>query len=163
MAKIIFLDVDGVFASKRAHLATSGGMVIHWNAWDALAVRFMNDNFGPESGWQVVISSTWGKTFNFQAMMDIMGAAGLRLKVHNEWRTPEVGHYQRGEEIKLWLEQNEPDVIKNGAYIIVDDNADMLEEQANNFVQTDTDNGILAAHYLQLKNLKKDIDNRVKA
>jgi len=159
MHKILFLDVDGVFTSKRVHVATGGGMSLHWNGWDPVAVKFINDNFGPNTGWKVVISSTWGKTFDFTSMCDIMGAAGLRLDLHEEWNTPTIGHYQRGEEIQKWLTDNDMDCMQSKHYIIVDDNDDMLATQQDNFVKTSTDDGILSSNYSKLISLKNIIDN----
>ena len=55
----------------------------------------------------------------------------------------------RGNEIKNWLE-NHPD-IQN--YLIIDDEANILEEQKEHFVQTDINEGLTEEHYHKARSI----------
>lgn len=132
--KVLFLDIDGVLNSARSCIAF-GGYPLDLTAadlptFDLIAVAMIR-NLCRAADLKVVLSSAWRKTHSFES---IGRAFGLPLID----RTPSHPDGVRGGEIKAWLDDH-PEVT---AYAIVDDDGDMLPEQAPRFVQTSGFNGI---------------------
>ena len=125
--KVIFLDIDGVITSARTG----------WFNFDIYAVNFFIW-LCERSSAKLVISSTWRYNHNKIFWDKIFPEC-----MHEDYKTPVIytsarGEYIRGDEIKMWLD-NHPETTE---YLIVDDDADMLEEQKNSFIQTDGHNGL---------------------
>lgn len=121
MKKIIFLDIDGVL-----NVIYQGrdkyGSLFHPHFEDNLA-HIIN-----ETEADIVISSTW-RYSGLKVMQSMWRDRGLPGNVIDV--TPTIHDGVRGDEIDLWLRENQVD-----SYVIIDDDADMLPEQMNNFVQT---------------------------
>ena len=131
--KILFLDIDGVLASTD-FLRKSGGKFI-----DEEKVALLN-KLNPYDV-EVVISSSWG--FNEDTVKELTDC-GLELPIiggtehfHSDWLC-------RGNEIAKWLDDSfdNYDVFTGKAYnyeyVILDDDADMLMCQKDNFIRVDS-------------------------
>lgn len=90
----------------------------------------------------ICLSSSW------RILWDIHDIANhLNLPIMD--KTPVFRSGIRGEEIAQWLYEH-PEVVE---YAIVDDDADMLEEQMARFVKTNGDDGLSFRNYLDLCNI----------
>lgn len=140
--KVIFLDFDGVLTTQRTCVAFDSGW---WMTPDPVAIALIN-NLCKFSGAEIVVSSTWREVYGFATIKLYLQSHGISHEfLHKDWATPSLKGSQRGEEIKLWLDNN-PTV---SAFLIIDDNDDMLDEQKPYFVKTDPLNGFLWEHYLK--------------
>lgn len=140
MAKVIFLDVDGVLCTARSHLALGyprGDRI--WNAWDELACACLREVC--ERGIQIVVSSTWRHPRHEPELMQKMTLHRLigYLRQPN-WKTPDFSDQEfiRGHEIAKYLTDN-PDIDD---YKIVDDVPQFLDEQGKHFIHTDAEDGM---------------------
>lgn len=146
---IIFLDIDGVLTSARVHVAEdTRGM---WSVFDRHAVQFLN-RIAEEWAAEYVVSSTWRKLVNEQDLKFMLNNAGWRGTFHVNWATPVFNSGRRGEEIEAWMQTYYPDILPEN-YIILDDDADMLEHHMDRLVRTDPEDGMLFRHYQQIKRL----------
>ena len=146
MKKIVFLDIDGVLNHEAWYNKTKGkeGDI------DPHCIELLNQLEGAE----IVVSSSWGEDGGRteKALQD----KGLKLPIigfTKKW------HYQyewvcRGNEIEAWLISAFNDKCsryrgkwgnEDYEYVILDDDADMLLEQADNFIQIDRWVGITQA------------------
>lgn len=136
--KVIFLDIDGVLNVIPMHCGGHDefGGIFHPHFVENL--RSIIDS----TGAKIVLSSTWrmsGIDKN-RAMWKHRNLPGELIDVTPiEYFLPDwfKGDYDnnesfpRGGEIKFWLDENPVD-----AYVIIDDDTDMLTEQLPFFVQT---------------------------
>lgn len=133
--KIIFLDIDGVITSAR-----SG-----WMNMDIYAVNFMIW-LCEQLDMKIVISSTWRYNTNREFWNTIF----MKKNIHDDYRTPSTPYDEdvprRGGEIKAWLD-NHPEVTE---YLIIDDDSDILDEQKPHFIQTDSMEGLLFSHMIEI-------------
>lgn len=157
--KVIFLDIDGVIQSPRYCVAINQS---GWMSTFEPAAMSMLRNLINESGAKIVISSTWrlgeydSVKRELQLCFRVCGFKEIANAFHSDWRTDDNGKL-RGDEIKRWLDKH-PECQE--CYLILDDDADMLEEQKPFFVQTDCYNGMLLEHYDKAKKiLKINIDD----
>lgn len=140
---VIFLDIDGVL-NTRNHLRRqkiSNGYMDSQN-WCPIACNNIV-RLCQKYGADIVVSSTWRYTYDLEALKRIFKENGIASKYVKD-RTPslldkvDIGRVNRGREIQEWIdEQAEP--LKN--YLIIDDSADMLEEQEEHFVAVDPSEG----------------------
>lgn len=131
--KVIFLDIDGVLNVIPKDFDKYGG-IFHDHFVDNLR-KIINT-----TGAKIVISSTW-RISGLEDMKNMWKDRSLPGEViditPNEVDVVKAGvcdYYdmvKRGDEIKLWLDNNKVD-----NYVIIDDDNDMLVEQDNNFVKT---------------------------
>jgi len=130
--KIIFLDIDGVLnVYSQGH--DQYGAIFHTHFMENLKTIV------DETDAKIVISSSW-RVNGIDEMRSMWRDRGLAGEVVDI--TPDLyfvysgptgdDNYCRGDEIKLWLENN-PEIT---VYVILDDDNDMLEDQLENFVQT---------------------------
>jgi len=144
--KVIFLDIDGVLTSVRTG----------WFNMDIYAVNFLRWAC-KKSGAKIVISSTWRYNHGEDFWKPI-----FEEHLHEDFKTPDLtvkqasGLYTskiRGDEIKAWLDAH-PEITY---YVIIDDDADMLKAQEQYLIQTDSLNGMLDTHMMELRShLKLD-------
>ncbi len=165
--KVIFLDIDGVLnvevfinafweVCKQAEIKRPEAKVLRKD--------IMRDQFGTlfcptatsrlkaiidKTGAKIIISSTW-RLSGLQFMQDLWKHRNLPGEVigitpsFRRDRTPEeeeMSHEiraERGREIEYYLSIH-PEIE---AYVIIDDDNDMLPSQASNFVRTDECYGI---------------------
>lgn len=145
--RVVFLDIDGVLVTRDSmRQRTSAGA-----AMDVAAVRRLR-RVVAETGARIVVSSTWRLgTGGMTRVREALRIAGWSLPPIID-KTPDLssqawsgGVYtavKRGVEIRAWLERH-PDVER---FAIVDDDADMLDEQLPHFVQTTFDIGFTDEH-----------------
>jgi hypothetical protein len=130
MKKILFLDIDGVLNSDEWHKT---GYKSSIDDLDPNLVRKLNS-----LDCEVVITSSWGcdngqtwkalrrKGFNLKVI-------GYTERTNNDWTV-------RGNMIKKWLYDNCHNI--DYQYAILDDDSDMLLEQKDHFVQTNSEIGV---------------------
>ena len=130
--KLIFLDFDGVISTFDNKWHISDEKINH--------IKNIVDN----TNAKLVITSSWkvgydnvsdfiNNHFNLKNTSDMM--MWLKLNIYDI--TDNEGP-SRGDEIKRYIDSHS----NIETYIIIDDDSDMLDEQLNNFVQTDTYEGI---------------------
>lgn len=144
MAKILFLDMDGVILSGRELRRTKNNSYVPPGA-----VALLNQVV-ERTGCQVVMSSTW--RYLKPDVRGLLRDAGFTGEFHEDWKTPDNGAVgviwaadRRGGEIADWLSRNPVD-----AYAIIDDDSDMLPEQRPFFVKTKYETGIWPEHVERL-------------
>lgn len=93
----------------------------------------------------VVVSSSWRNGHTLEELGAILGDSGATFRIIG--KTPYTG-YERGTEISLWLKDN-INQEEHGClyfdfyrYAIIDDDSDMLLNQAQHFFQTDNYSGL---------------------
>ena len=150
--KIIFLDMDGVLCTNRAHIAQGiVGMPNHHPFMDALdreAIGMLNKLHEKYDDILYVCSSTWRKQHTMFEMRDYLRLYGWTGDFHPDWKTDHEGPI-RGNEIERWLIHHP----ETDNYIILDDNSDMLEHQKYHFVQTDSYDGISSQNYWHMERI----------
>lgn len=142
--KILFLDCDGVLNDSN-DLGVRSGMMKDPSCIYVVNMRKINylKTIIKETGCKIVLSSVWRldpigiETLEFYGVPIFSTTPQIwRMEKYKDGDT-----YQsvpRGEEIKLWMEENR----FKGRYAIVDDDSDMLDEQRKFFFQTDPDHGL---------------------
>lgn len=144
--KILFLDIDGVLNSRRTSVAFNGYPHsfdgTDMAKFDHVAIALIQQ-LCHETDCSIVLSSDWRLTNTAHE-----AANALDLPIMDI--TPNL-NVKRGLEINAWLSDH-PEVT---TYAIVDDRADMLAEQALNFVRTDDLIGLTLTNYLDLKYILK--------
>lgn len=145
MARVLFLDVDGVLN----HSGSYTGNALGAQPIEPDAVALLNEVIDA-TGCYIVLSSSWRGMGELEDKLRACGA--LRHVYPMDWRTPRLESVTkggvivatvRGNEIATWL-QCHPDVER---YAIVDDDSDMLPEQKPFFVQTSFTGGGLQRHH----------------
>ncbi len=132
--KIIFLDIDGVMNSKR-YFRSIDMKKNNWDRFDPISVNLIKQ-LVEEFEAKIVISSSW--RFGAKDLLfNELTKSGLLKYLHKDWKTPYMYGYKRGDEIMNWLENHKG--IKK--YIIIDDEANILEDQTSIFVNTNMDLG----------------------
>lgn len=145
MNKFIFLDIDGVLNSEQFYEEKTqkerfeelrkefeDDIAFMLADIDLKAVELLN-KLTDATKAKIVVSSSWRSSSNLQ---DIFNYAGIKEPISGI--TPYLGSRHRGSEISEWLK----DIKEPYKYVILDDDNDMLEEQLNNFVQTDWKEGL---------------------
>ena len=121
MDKVIFLDIDGVLnVIGQGH--DEFGQLFHKHFEDNL--RWIIE----QTGAKIVISSSW-RVIGLKRIKQMWEQRNLAGEIIGITSYMEERH--RGKEIQQWLNKN-----KVHTYVIIDDDADMLDSQLNNFVQT---------------------------
>lgn len=157
--KIIFLDFDGVITTEKSFYNLD-------NDKCDMIQSIIN-----ETGAKVVITSSWRRNdldetikylytisdrvpFVVSWIDDIIGVTsrmyGFKLSDKGE-------HFRisRGEEIYRWLEENED--LGVDSYVILDDDADMLYHQKDNFIHTCSFDGMTRSNmYEAIRILNKN-------
>lgn len=139
--KIIFLDMDGVLCTPRAHVA-QGGQAPRGvqQSLDREAVGLLNMLMPPNQPVRCVLASTWRNIYEREWIERRLHLNGWEGQFHQNWRTVTMGdESNRGNEISEWL-LNHPEVTQ---YAILDDSINMLPEQAPFHVKTNYNDGLL--------------------
>lgn len=140
MIRYIFLDIDGVFNSNEFYVRTRTGVAqsnikpYPWCEFDENAVNRFNTIIDTFPDINVVISSSWRHD---PRLPDTFSKIGIKISDYSI--TPYLGSLVRGQEIKKWLDKK---AVGEYKYCVVDDDNDMLDEQLENFVQTDYMDGL---------------------
>lgn len=143
--RIIFLDIDGVLNS--------------WASFYKITTEKLQllNSLIEQTGAKIVISSSWRigsedvkdfieknfkkSNFRLDNFKDVTNHECIENIFYNDniiGLTDTFGP-SRGDEIKRWLDNHSDDVE---SYVIFDDDTDMLDEQLEHLVQTDTYYGI---------------------
>lgn len=179
MAKIIFLDIDGVLNSQAAWQRQKDGLVPGWgpNAPEGTPKNLIGidpvhvavlDEICKTSGAQIVVSSSWRNSFSDVQIMGFLRRAGFTGDLIGH--TPSTWSYRpRGYDIQQWLDENAVSVCEcslpeattcakcGGAgkiewvekFVILDDCNDMAH-LVHKLFQTDHDKGLLPEHVPQI-------------
>lgn len=140
---IIFLDMDGVLASARMAMASSDKGL--WSSVDIHAARFLS-KVAREWPAKIVISSTWRINVEHHNWQYIFQGTDLFNQFHNCWKTPITSKGFRGNEIDLWIKNNN----FTGNYLILDDNQDFHDHHEKHLILTDVYDGMLFKHYKKI-------------
>lgn len=146
--KILFLDLDGVINSKRTAVAFDGYPHSFSDSdmkrFDHVAIALIR-KLCEETDCSIVLSSSWRINSTAHETANALDLPIIDI-------TP-VLTVSRGFEINAWLSEH-PQVTR---FAIVDDIAEMLGDQENNFVQTDDEVGLSLRDYLDLKQILSPI------
>ena len=157
MKYLVFLDIDGVFTSLRAQLASlnCGEM---WSTFDPVAINFMNwiHNRYPV---EFVLISTWKQGLSDSTIMGhwVLSAfrnAGFDGTFHHRMWTDDyraVGK-TRAHEIQEFLQLYGKDV---NDFIIFDDNDYEFKQilGKKRLIRTDAQDGMLSKHMLDARSM----------
>ncbi len=154
---IIFLDIDGVFNCQTFYKERQDKREKHGYPKEQTQLEYQKDQLCSERiMWfnklvkdidaTVVISSTW-RSSGVEELQEMFDYVGFTFKILDV--TPYGGRIScRGDEIKHWLEQN---ITKEEyginyydfyKYAIIDDDSDMLLNQADHLFLTDNYSGL---------------------
>ena len=149
--KILFLDIDGVLNSSRSFEALINNVEPGQDDWhakltrgtiDPVAVGMVN-SITASCRADIVVSSSHRQYFtgDLPGMTKYLRSFGITGNVID--MTP-VLYKDRGHEIENWIATNGAELK---SYLILDDDADMLDSQLQNFVQTCWKDGMSFDHY----------------
>lgn len=125
--KVLFLDVDGVMNSRSTlQRSQRSGSILGIDPYMA----FLVGKIQMDTDCEIVLSSSWRHSPD--------GLKEVKSRFSLYGITPSSLSGIRGEEIQEWLEEH-PEATR---YAIVDDDSDMLVEQASNFFKTTFEEGI---------------------
>ena len=121
--RAIFLDMDGVLATRRSGFKIDPILVKH-------LLRVIKD-----TGAVLIVSSSWKE----ETLEKTMGVMPQEIRPHIKGQTPTVPGKTKGEEIAMFLEKN-----KYESFIIIDDETDEFSEEQRlfNLVRTDMEKGL---------------------
>lgn len=141
--KVIFLDFDGVITTYKSQYRldekkmklvkyicrNTGAKIVITSSWRRWTLEDTIKDITDTSNWSVPIPFT-----------PIKKVIGITSRVYAFKNCDVQHHYRvpRGVEIKLYLDEH-TDIDK---YVILDDDADMLLEQAPYFIKTDAIEGL---------------------
>ena len=146
--RIVFLDIDGVLNSDawdNKRQTTSNDFLK--NQFDPEAIKLLNELLEKIDA-QIVLTSSWRLNFDLEQMNELFSSIGIKRGIVSF--TPNLnagaGYLTRGNEVLKWIIDNK-NIIKSkplsfSDYIILDDKADYLISQTNNFFQTDKTVGL---------------------
>lgn len=141
--KIIFLDIDGVLNSVDSMIAFQS---CNEYALDKVSIGLLK-SLCEITGADIVVSSTWRMGRDKKDFMEIFSLHDWHnFPYVGQTRILDMARYNRGYEIKEWLSMYSD---RNGEYIIIDDDSDMLPEQLDRFIHVSSVNGFRSKHYCQ--------------
>lgn len=159
---LVFLDIDGVFASHRVHVAHNAYQAAMWQRFDPVAIDYMN-KIHDTHPVEFVIMSTWKNGIRGDDPMiehwvrSAFANSGFRGIFASPWKTDPDDFskhkgWDRANEVKNYLEIFGSDIED---YILFDDNRHRFKEilGKNRLILTDPDNGLLYKHMLNASSL----------
>lgn len=150
--KIVFLDIDGVLNSSLSLYAGCNN-----NKWSIdKNIVSAYKKFSEKHNLKTVIISSWReKVKNTQEMEKIIfDDCGIHLNIHD--LTP-VLNKKRGFEVESYIRNNN---IKN--YVIIDDQANFLDNQLDRFIKTDIALGMTIYNFKEIAEKLNIIDLELK-
>ena len=138
----IFTDIDGVL-NTRNHLVRQkkkSGECSRFN-WCPIACNNLL-RLCKKYNYKIVISSSWRHEFTIEKLKEYFKSNGISEE-YIIGTTPSVAeqgdsqNYCRGHEVKNWIEQN----AQNAPYLIIDDDATMLESQDKHLIRVSPEDG----------------------
>lgn len=162
MAKIIFLDIDGVLnyvpmVSHKMPKSDTCGDEYPFSRLSKSRIAELN-KLTSETGAKIVISSSWRRVS--REVAKILTSSGVTGEFIGE--TPREKVYGdirvfRGNEIYTWMTDNKELIGCHPAdfhsYVILDDSSDMLLCQTSNFIHTDRHVGLSVQAAYQAKRI----------
>lgn len=155
--RVVFLDIDGVlnhqiFFKKRydereherkiikegGRLTEKSHLEFYAEMLDVESIEILNSILDKVEDVKFVISSTWRMGETIESLTNILSIKGFKGEIIG--MTP-IGCKccVRGNEIQEWVSKN---MDEEDAYVIFDDDSDMLWWQRNNFIHIDGYAGI---------------------
>ncbi len=135
--KTIFLDMDGVLCTVRAHIGQGErGMM---RALDREAMGLLNVLAEvPGTPVLYVLSSTWRMIYDRPGMESNLRQFGWRGEFHGDWCTIQDRTGHRGVEVADWLLRH-PEVTD---WVAIDDDSDFLPDQKSRLALTHAYDGL---------------------
>ena len=127
--KVIFLDFDGVLITREYHIIGEDGCTPYPHEYLINKLHQLIE----KTGAQIVVSSSWRLYFTDEELSKIINHPVIGQTIHDYPK-----YKSRGEEIAHYLREHRD--IDN--YVIVDDEDDMLKEQAYHFVHCKNHEGL---------------------
>lgn len=155
--RVIFLDIDGVLNSIKlqvAYRALNPGKPISMLCSDLMDQYCLGlvAQLCRETEARIVISSSWRVLHSLKEIIGIMKQNGWSdVEDYVIGVTPQLRE-NRGHEIQAWLDSCET----VGDYVILDDDADMLDSQMGNFVLVDGYEGLSFANFAKAARILGD-------
>ena len=153
MDGVLFLDMDGVLCTVRAHYAygmdKAGKRLMR--ALDPISIMLV-DRLCEDFNLQIVVSSTWrGDNDCGIVLKSLLNSHGLKAQFHKDWRTDHEFTFSkpnglRDREIEEWLD-NHPEIKR---FVILDDECMRFmhsNKLKNNFVNTHPEDGVTTKNY----------------
>lgn len=166
---LVLLDIDGVFASHRVHVAHNAYQAAMWQRFDPVAVDFMNyihDTYPVE----FCVMSTWKKGLRNDDVMvehwvrSAFANSGFRGLFASPWKTDpnnlaSTNNWDRAHEVKDYLENYGDDVDD---FLLFDDDRHRFKDVLgkNRLVLTDSTDGLLFKHMLNAKSMMGNWEKR---
>jgi hypothetical protein len=173
MNNLIFLDVDGVLncqlhyeskqfidyrdAKKQLRKDVKGGIIDRMEYYESQICKrrleWLNQ-LCVDTNAKVVISSSWRLGKTVEQLRDVFAHCGATFEIID--KTDYTG-YERGTEISKWLKEHITEVDYGCKYydfynyVIIDDDSDMLLNQASHFFQTDNYSGLTPTTCYKIK------------
>lgn len=163
--KIIFLDIDGVLNHEYFYRGLS--------KYPRRKERYISEinresveNLNliiERTGASVVLSSSWRILHSIEDVQSYLNEQGFTGKIID--KTPRLNNKcsYRGNEIILWMQENEKLVgpyYNFNSYVILDDDSDMLYWQRKNFIHTDRTTGLTERDAKKAINILLGVRNR---
>jgi hypothetical protein len=142
--KILFLDIDGVLISEeyfKKKFSKQTGLS-RFNPDSVSLIKALIEEFS----LRIVISSSW-RYAAIDKLMHELKINKLFDYLYYDWFTPVIHPAHRGMEIRLWLDLH----TEVNEYVILDDDENILDEQKDNYVQTQLDYGMITKHYNRVR------------
>ena len=166
--KVIFLDIDGVLNSERLMnrrilegFKSDCDEEVYHNIDEIEVERLAN--FCKEYNVKIVLSSSW-RCWNLEETIEdlshlrykhihpiIKYIIGVTPRLYVEKPNGGWNHLDRGHEIQKYIDGHK-DIEE---YIIIDDDADMLDTQMIHFLQIDFRVGLQESDYVEIKRILK--------
>lgn len=139
MSSIIFLDIDGVLNTlNNLRKQQRNGEKVSGKRWCPVSCKSIVA-LCKHYRARIVVSSSWRLEYGMEELGELFEFNGIPRKYLLD-RTPGSAphpygeNYCRGHEIRHWLENYPQDVA---SYVIIDDEATVLEEQESHLVRVD--------------------------
>ena len=147
-SRIAFVDYDGVVNTPMWNAqgtCCSYGFPKQGKVNNFQAVQWLSEAC-QKFGYDIVVTSTWRLHDNYKECL-ING--GLRSGIEILGRTEHFSGLPRGAEIDAYI-INHPEILY---YIIIDDEADILEHQRDHFIQTNDSFGFGLDDFKKFENI----------
>lgn len=147
--KLLFLDIDGVLNYFAYNMEADMNSFVNFEEVDRKKVLLLNEIVS-RTGAKVVISSSWRKFYSIEELIEGLAGRGFIGEIIGV--TPSLHHkgVQRGEEIKLWIDNSGFDI---SSMVILDDDSDMADMKSFH-IKTSYEDGLTEADVeLAIRNL----------
>jgi hypothetical protein len=169
MIKIIFLDIDGVIATPASIVDGTWGLVDQKQTLLGEILEKTQAEIVLSSSWRLNTIDSTKEFMSEKGFLFVDKIIGVTIRAYHYIDRSSKIHLSipRGVEIKQWIDANiHSDNGKNWEkkkigtdyqYVILDDDSDMLLQQANHFIQT---NGYLGLMEADVENAINILNNK---